>query len=76
MNLTRPDNTEVVEVAEATRRLNVSVEALRKRIARGKQPGTKRDGRYYAFLAPDTRLTTPDTSEEPRRGFWRRLFGG
>ncbi len=58
-----PDNSpDLVDIQEAAKVLDVSVEALRKRITRGKVEAEKRDGHWFIRLA-DSVQTGPDQDQ-------------
>lgn len=51
---------ESVDMLTAARRLGISPDAVRKRIARGQLPGVQRGKRWYALLPPGPDTDTPD----------------
>jgi hypothetical protein len=51
---------EAVDLAEAAVRLGITVDAARKRVARGHIPGIKREGKWYALLPIDRSISSQD----------------
>jgi len=63
MVIGQQDNSpDLVDIQEAAKVLDVSVEALRKRITRGKVEAEKRDGHWFIRLA-DSVQTGPDQDQ-------------
>lgn len=54
---------EGVPVVEAAALLGVSTDALRKRVARGRMPGYKRDGQWYVIMPGSDRSTSVNTED-------------